>query len=161
MIMTLDVFSGRPNPSWVLSQSDARQLLDRIAKRSVIEAETVDNVLGYRGLVVPASSDEQLPENLPASFRIADGLPEGYALPDSAARPLSADEISDATGWLLSTGSHVVDEDLVAFVQDAVRMRTQGLDTKVPAEAPEEAPEALPAAGPPCVIHNIPYNPGF
>jgi hypothetical protein len=45
----LDVFSGRPNPSWVLSASDAREVQGRLADLPVAGGKLPDAKLGYRG----------------------------------------------------------------------------------------------------------------
>lgn len=146
MIITLDIFSGRPNPSWSLSESDANQLINRVAGRAMPEAMAVDNVLGYRGMIAVSSSDELLPEGLPASFRIGGG---------------SALDIDETVQWLLSTGRHVVDEELVAVAQDTLEVRRRGIDLTAPAEPLQEDTEAAVVPAAPCVIRNTAYNPNF
>jgi hypothetical protein len=52
-VVTLDVYSGKPNPEWSLSDSDAKELLQRI--RSLAPApggSARPEVLGYRGMEV-------------------------------------------------------------------------------------------------------------
>ncbi len=82
MIVTLDAFSGRPNPSWNVSEEDRRQLVDRVANRALKAADAVDDVLGYRGLIVSAERDDEVPEGFPASFRVGGELPSGYTQPE-------------------------------------------------------------------------------
>jgi len=49
----LDVFSGRPNPTWTLEPALASDLLDRIARlHSTIQAVECPQNLGYRGFIV-------------------------------------------------------------------------------------------------------------
>jgi len=53
----LDLFSGRPNPAWVLSAADARTLqamLESLSPRPALEQASG---LGYRGFVVKISTD--------------------------------------------------------------------------------------------------------
>src|SRR5439155_21692689 len=51
---------------------------------------------------------------------------------------------------------------VIAFVEDAIQVRKQGLDVAGPAEAVEEDAEALAPPPPrPCIIHNTRYTPGF
>lgn len=168
MFVTIDIFSGRPNPSWPLSDADVQQLLERFANRGLPAPESGEGVLGYRGLVMSAESDDQLPPELPASFRIG-GIVSAEATPESRFSPLSAEESDDAARWLLSTGRHAVEEELLAMVEEAIRTRGRGAEqaesetleehgVAEPAEE-REAPEAL--ALPRCVIQNTPYNPGF
>ena len=165
MIIQLDVFSGRPNPVWHLSNKDANQLRERFAGRSLVEAEAVEGVLGFRGLVVSAESDEQLPEGMPASFRVGGLLPQDYTAPESALRGLSADESDDAVKWLLSTGEHAVSENVFASIEDTLEIRSRGIESEPPAEKAVEEKiwkeEARLIAKAACVIQNTPYNPGF
>src|SRR5713101_8567161 len=110
MIVTLDTFSGLSNPWWELSERDSRQLIERLAHRALDAAHAVDSVLGYRGLVVEAGSDDQVPEGTPASFRISGPLPQGYHRPESKLSALSASEADDTARFLLNTGREFLDE---------------------------------------------------
>jgi hypothetical protein len=47
MIVILDAFSGRPNPSWRLSEKDAAKVIERVAGRAQALAETeAPSILG-------------------------------------------------------------------------------------------------------------------
>jgi hypothetical protein len=49
----LDIFSGRPNPTWTLTASEASDLASRISKLTHIETkEQRPGNLGYRGFIV-------------------------------------------------------------------------------------------------------------
>lgn len=163
MIVTLDVFSGRPNPTWQLSEKQANQLFERVTDRALIDSQAVDGVLGYRGLVISAHGDDQLPEGAPATFRIGGQLPTEYAAPESEARALSAEEVDDATDWLLATGEHAVDEHVMSVVKDLIHLKRAQLDAGEPAAArvEEDLEKALGATTRACIIANTPYNPGF
>jgi hypothetical protein len=41
MIVTLDVYSGRPNPSWRLSDKDHARLLERVSGRALADETEV------------------------------------------------------------------------------------------------------------------------
>ena len=56
MKVTLDVFSGRPNPSWELPDHDADSVVERFAARATPAAPPAPPRLGYRGYVVDARS---------------------------------------------------------------------------------------------------------
>ena len=56
MKVTLDVFSGRPNPSWELPDHDADSVVERFAARATPAALAAPPRLGYRGYVVDARS---------------------------------------------------------------------------------------------------------
>ncbi len=159
MIVTLDVFSGLPNPWWELSEEDSRQLIDRVAHRALDPVHVVDSVLGYRGLTLEAASDDQVPEGTPASFRISGPLPHGYERPESKLAALSVHEADETSRFLLNTGRGFLDESLLAFVGEATRMRAHA----PVAERILEDKEALKLATvvAPCTIHNTPYHPGF
>lgn len=74
--VTLDIFSGRPNPSWVLDEREAREVLRQVAahREAATPADQDRGVLGFRGLIIE-SDDPSAPagHDLPASFRIAGG----------------------------------------------------------------------------------------
>jgi len=83
--VTVDVFSGRPNPQWVVTYDDARTLLQSIAKGpEVIEhSDPATFGLGYRGLKIDLLSDDLHREmRLPASFRVLGRTPSGRELVD-------------------------------------------------------------------------------
>jgi hypothetical protein len=103
MQITLDIFSGRPNPTWKLNSRDAKKLLERVESKALTDIETVDNVLGYRGIIVSVNTDDALPADLPSHFRIGGDLPAGFAAKASKYSALNLDESDEAVRWLLST----------------------------------------------------------
>lgn len=164
MIVTLDVFSGRPNPSWKLSSKDAKSFLERFARKSVAAADQADNVLGYRGTVVSASSDEALPDGLQSDFRVGGNSTADAATADAKRPFLSADEADDAVLWLLSKGQHAVNEDVFSHVKDAIESR-RGISDQHPTEMADDTAvnesNRDQAAAAACIIANTAYNPGF
>src|SRR5260221_11808221 len=72
MIVTLDVYSGRPNPSWRLSDKDHARLLERVSGRALADETefATDAALGPRGFVISAARDDEAPEGVPFAFRI-------------------------------------------------------------------------------------------
>lgn len=46
----LDIFSGRPNPTWELSQEQGRELRERIARLPRVQDGAFPEPLGYRGI---------------------------------------------------------------------------------------------------------------
>jgi hypothetical protein len=71
--VTLDIFSGRPNPEWIIAGDEARAILETVASTpEVIEHADASSLgLGYRGMKLSLVSDDlhhQL--RLPASFRV-------------------------------------------------------------------------------------------
>jgi hypothetical protein len=85
--ITIDVFSGRPNPVVELDDTAARELADRIRpaeplKRTEAKAPP-ESILGYRGIVVEQLGDGRI-DDLPERVRIVDGKLFG---PKLAQRP--------------------------------------------------------------------------
>ena len=170
MIVTLDAFSGRPNPSWRLSSKDNSRILERVAGKA-LAADTeasVEGPLGPRGFIIDAASDDETPAGVPVSFRV--GQPNA-----ADASVFSGAESLDISRFLLNTGRHVLDDDLMAFldrsmVQTAAPLNTADALWPQPAEAaPEEPEEPLEAeasmreaaAIAACILANTAYNPGF
>lgn len=52
MRVELDIFSGRPNPSWELSVDEAAELSRRLAALIKTETRPDEGGLGYRGFVI-------------------------------------------------------------------------------------------------------------
>src|ERR1700712_3932818 len=74
--VTADIFSGRPNPSWVLQGSAANEILQRLGRSPSSKAglDTGFQGLGNRGLIVELLHDNlSLDFGLPPTFRIAGG----------------------------------------------------------------------------------------
>jgi hypothetical protein len=73
--ITLDIFSGRPNPVIELSGQDARDALARLKPARKLKADEIqpipDSYLGYRGLVIEQVGD--LAGGLPRRVRFANG----------------------------------------------------------------------------------------
>ena len=71
--ITVDVFSGRPNPSAELDERESAEVLDRLMPLRRLGDEEPDPpsepTLGYRGLVIEQIGDRR--EALPDVFRVA------------------------------------------------------------------------------------------
>lgn len=70
MRVELDIFSGRPNPSWELTNEEASHLATRLAGLPTAAPEFAPPALGYRGLVI--FNPEGI-SGLPSQFRIYKG----------------------------------------------------------------------------------------
>lgn len=108
----LDIFSGMPNPKWLLSDREEKELLDRIIAEptQISPAYTLDEQfsLGYRGLIVREIKTD---EGSWSQARAASGNP----LPNEF-RLGSKPSAQAAAAWLLQTSemdykqSRVTDE---------------------------------------------------
>jgi hypothetical protein len=70
----MDVFSGRPNPSWELSPSESGELLKELSplpEADKNKAEFYDG-LGYRGFIISVP-DELKPSSRPLIYRVYKG----------------------------------------------------------------------------------------
>lgn len=71
MNVTLDVFSGRPNPSWSLSVQEERELARLLSDLPPTEERVVGNGLGYRGFRI-TNPEQRL--GLPSEIVVAKGV---------------------------------------------------------------------------------------
>lgn len=71
MEVTLDVFSGRPNPSWTLSPDEEADLARRLSGLPPSEAPPAAEDLGYRGFTL---SGAPVLEGMASDIRIANGV---------------------------------------------------------------------------------------
>ncbi|HEX2644056.1 MAG TPA: hypothetical protein VHU81_13770 [Thermoanaerobaculia bacterium] len=112
----LDIFSGRPNPSWILSDKEEKELIDRVhADTSIIAPVTAPaGGLGYRGYIVSEVKEGQSgkAKQLPSAFRI------GGAIEKDKSTSL----------WLLDTSEREdteVDEFLRDFTSQAIAAKPE------------------------------------
>ena len=94
----LDIFSGRPNPTWTLSDADDADLRARLAALPSASAATLHSDLGYRGLIVRLAD--------PAGPQVV-RIQRGHVQADGAEPPAEgnrADSGRSLERWLLGTG---------------------------------------------------------
>lgn len=112
----LDIYSGRPNPNWILSDSEERELVDRVlADKSLMLPMSADTGgLGYRGYIVTAIDEPEETgkrRKLPSRFRLGGVY----------------DKEKTSSLWLLDTSEKPdteVDDYLRGLVQDSIREST-------------------------------------
>lgn len=73
--ITVDLFSGRPNPSWIINDKGGDDLIKKISKNPQIisEPESGYDGLGFRGITLELLDDEKI-DKLPSIFTIANGI---------------------------------------------------------------------------------------
>jgi hypothetical protein len=130
--VTLNLFSGRPNPSWRLTPSQARHLVERVAAPGVpVEAEEAP-ALGLRGITVDAEmEDVVLARPVPSRFVLATPAVAAARRPAKPAgrrstRGPAADVPTppDAHGlveWLLTTAGDALESRVAEEVRSALR----------------------------------------
>jgi hypothetical protein len=142
--LTLEVFSGRPNPTWLLSEQEEQQLAERLeALNEPTDRRPSGSYggLGYRGFSI--SRDLLHPQG-PLSLLIHEGIVDHQF----GGSNMVAD--SGLESWLAEIGrSHVPD-----VVQEHVRASiAQGTTFHLPTKQPANCPPCHAADAPP-------YNPG-
>jgi hypothetical protein len=135
----LDIFSGRPNPTWFLTEKQEQELVDRVvADPSILlPFSQVTPRLGYRGYILHVSNESEGPwmkarlsggGSLPSFFRIGGG---GV----SAETPLWFLQTAELNGATIST-----------CVADATRDGALG-DVQAKVDAQEHALDKTPTNG--------------
>lgn len=151
--VTIDVFSGRPNPSVELDDRDARDLLERLRPLRRLDPEespAPPPVLGYRGILF--EQREKVTDELPGRFRLAGGELFGYGLAHRAAD----EEVED---FLLGEKGPFVRRDLPDdFFERIPELRKEYLDWRV--KWPLEPPIIIWPWPKPCPCGPL-YEPGW
>lgn len=73
--VVLDVFSGRPNPSWELDPSESGELLQQLSPLPETDKNksVFNDGLGYRGFVISVTGADAA-TSLPATIRVYKGF---------------------------------------------------------------------------------------
>lgn len=152
-IITLHVFSGRPDPTWLLEDDQARELTDRVyalKEQTPLKAGGSAPGLGFRGFTVSSPATSRL-----GQMRLA--VHEGVVDPGPLDLSLF-DRNREIEKWLLGTAGdrlapavrQHVESALAAPAAEAVERRFQAAVIGAPA-----------AACPVCQAADAPaYNPG-
>jgi hypothetical protein len=120
VIVTLDLYSGLPNPSWELTEAEAVQLRSLLAARRKLTRQTSPGSLGrlgYRGLIVTQKDAGQTPE-----LRAFDGILESASL----AQPNVVDDDSEIEMFLVGTAGTALKDDERQFIQDEITKNVKG-----------------------------------
>jgi hypothetical protein len=131
MRVSLNLFSGRPNPRWPLSSRDAAELVDRVTAGALPVSPDEPAVLGFRGFTVEADpADVARRADLPTHFVVplpaADVGPSVTARseggPRKAARTTAATEpaTAEVSQWLLGTAEHFVADNVIETAAAAI-----------------------------------------
>jgi hypothetical protein len=141
MRVTLDIFSGRPNPTWQLSERQTRQLRERTAVQpgdaAALVAPVAGTQLGFRGVTLSEDrAGEIAPSTSPQQLRIA-AVSDRAAAASVAA--LGTDADIDTVAWLLETARRVPD-DLTAAVADQLAALRVGVQARAATEEKAAAP---------------------
>jgi hypothetical protein len=74
--VTIDIYSGRPNPTFLLDEKEAREIVRQLAAEpDTATAEEVNTgILGYRGMILELEEDEATKLALPRRLRVGGGV---------------------------------------------------------------------------------------
>jgi hypothetical protein len=152
----LDVYSGRENPAWELTDEEQRQLAERFTGRTLGEATELPDRLGFRRLIVSATSNDANVGELPPQFALGAQVSVERAEAAGTAAILSGEETLDAVRWLLNTsGAGYAVEELTRHHVEQVLTETAQEEYTADASAPDVEAAA------PCQSYHMPFNPGF
>ncbi len=105
----LDIFSGMPNPTWVLSNAEADSFLKQLAALPRTSARELSGNLGYRGFIVQVTqgTDTQLICIQNGTVHITKGATKVYA----------CDKDRELERWLLNTAKPHLKTELFQIVE--------------------------------------------
>ncbi len=91
----LDIFSGRPNPTWMLMPEESKELIKLLDSLSEIDDKTNhDDLLGYRGFLLTINPN--IKNTAPYDVRVFHGI----VIIDSATKKVFKD-VHGLEKWLL------------------------------------------------------------
>jgi hypothetical protein len=103
----VDIFSGRPNPGWTLSEADATTFRSKLSGLQKTAARSRSANLGYRGLVVT------MPQERGTTIYIQNGVVE---VSDSTPSSFFLDPQRSLERWLVGTGREFLGPELLETI---------------------------------------------
>jgi hypothetical protein len=150
--LTLDTFSGRANPSWVMPAAPALRLLHSLANDLgfVVSPDEVPALLGYRGVNLQIlSPDLRLRFNLPPWLGLVPGR--------GAALARHVEQVTELLWLAAKRGIAAEGRDLA----DLLRMIERFLADLFGSGSGPGTPSGPSAPAGPCPFEMLPYDPGF
>lgn len=156
--VTIDVFSGRPNPAYLLDGDDADSILRDASRRrtAVVGDDEGFTGLGFRGVIVESFSDDTDERfGLPATFKLGSGA----ASDEDRSLELAERLIRLAPTQTAVVGSTEVDEELSGKLLTMLESPRGGYE---PPYFPDSfEPLSDPRSEGTCRINRVAFNPGF
>jgi hypothetical protein len=147
--VSLNVYSGRPNPYWDLAEAQAEALLEqveRLNQGTTSKPPGVIGGLGYRGFLVERSASSA---EGPLSLYVHEGIVDKG---QSQMNVIDADQTVERS--LLESGRQAIDAELYGYVSGEIANRRDvGALLQATGIAPAGCPHCQAADAPP-------YNPG-
>ena len=165
--VTVDVFSGRPNPVWVLDDgAETRTILDKLAKArsSLADPAAGPQGLGFRGVRVEFTDDEgPARHDLPTSFLVGAGAAAGDAAKGTElAEQLVKTALRTPKEARLNVTAEAFDAELERYILGLLATpagATDGFNTTADAVGGPAGDAAAAAFS--CGIELGKFNPGF
>jgi hypothetical protein len=121
IIVTLDMYSGLPNPSWEITDDEANKLNEILTKKrtqSTVTPPSITGRLGYRGLIISSSTDNVVSSPL----RVFDGILETPNIDTSN----FIDHDSEVETFLLETAGTALRPDECQYIQQEIQKNVNG-----------------------------------
>jgi hypothetical protein len=110
MRVDIEIFSGRPNPSWTLTAKESADFLALLRKLPKSKAGPIPDGLGYRGLKVSGLHD-----TVPGASTIT--VYNGVAVIRNTIEESHEDKGRALERWLLQTGKTRIDKNIFEQVK--------------------------------------------
>jgi hypothetical protein len=123
----LDIFSGMPNPTWVLTDAEADSFMRRLAAVSGTSAGELSDNLGYRGFIVHMTQGAHT-----QLIRIQNGAV--HISNDATIR--ASDKDRELERWLLNIGRPHLKNDISEAVEREFQARSPSARA-TPPQAPD------------------------
>ncbi|AQA25648.1 insoluble matrix shell 1 domain protein [Rhodococcus sp. MTM3W5.2] len=158
--ITLEAFSGREDPSYLIDDDEARELLRDVSRRPemLTDPQAGFDGLGFRGATVEMLSDDDGDQShdLPRRFKVGGGATDGgngFDVAERLIRALPRHELYPPAGDAPVT----TDEDLVGYLLDLLQQTSERQQTDLDSSvAAEPTPEDVT-----CYYERSKFNPGF
>ena len=109
----LDIFSGMPNPTWILTSDEADRFVKQVAVLQPIAARERSGNLGYRGFIVHVTHGAHT-----QSIRIQTGIVE---ISKAGTSSFADDRDRRLERWLLNTGRPHLKNEIFQIVERELR----------------------------------------
>jgi len=108
-----DIFSGMPNPTWILTNAEADSFVKQLAALPLTSTRELSGNLGYRGFIVQVTqgASTQLIRIQTSTVHISKGVTNVYAY----------DEGRKLERWLLNTGRPHLKNELFQIAEREFR----------------------------------------
>jgi hypothetical protein len=123
----LDIFSGMPNPTWVLMDAEAESFAQRLAQLPETSVGELPGHLGYRGFIVRVTEGART-----QVIRIW----AGAVHVSNGATTRAADQDRELERWLLQSGRPHLSDELLEAVERELQARPPS-----PRESPPRPPD--------------------